>query len=378
MAQQVEAVTRVLLLLLLFAQSLNTANAADLRAENSSKESQFAGSKLRSGKRSGKLRSGKLRPGKLRRPDGSFLDEASLNTTSFIVTFKPDQREHTVFRQRLAKLDSDQALESYRARIKGTWNKATVGGGFAAVLSPQALADVLADESVEMVVEDTRYYAMAVGKARVHTVAASPVEQAAALTKFMTATASNANTTPLWNLDRIDQTRGGDALDGQYINHNFTGAGTDIYIVDTGIDKTHADYAGRLGAGADFTTKKDSYGWGDCTGHGTHCAGIAAGTTFGVAKEATLHSVRVLDCNGEGSLSGVLEGIDWIITQAASNAKLGRPSIASLSLGGPKSFMLNTAVRNAVDAGMHTYFKVAQTKMNRVREIFYSVLPYTV
>merc|ERR1711939_338978 len=82
-------------------------------------------------------------------------------------------------------------------------------------------------------------------------------------------------------------------------------------------------------------------------GHGTHCAGSVAGITYGVAKEANVIAVRVLNDAGSGSTSGIVEGINWMMGAAATT---GRPSIANLSLGGSYSQALNDATKAAVDA----------------------------
>jgi subtilisin family serine protease len=149
--------------------------------------------------------------------------------------------------------------------------------------------------------------------------------------------------TPSWGLDRIDQT----ALP---LNSTFTatakGVGVDAYIVDTGIYSTHSEFIGRLASG--FTAIVDGNGTNDCNGHGTHVAGTTAGTTYGIAKSATLIPVRVLSCTGSGSTSGVIAGLDWIV----ANHVAGKPAVANLSLGGGASTALDTAVQNVINDGV--------------------------
>jgi len=149
--------------------------------------------------------------------------------------------------------------------------------------------------------------------------------------------------TPSWGLDRIDQT----ALP---LNSTFTatakGVGVDAYIVDTGIYSTHSEFTGRLASG--FTAIVDGNGTNDCNGHGTHVAGTTAGTTYGIAKSATLIPVRVLSCTGSGSTSGVIAGLDWIV----ANHVAGKPAVANLSLGGGASTALDTAVQNVINDGV--------------------------
>lgn len=88
------------------------------------------------------------------------------------------------------------------------------------------------------------------------------------------------------------------------------------------------------------------YRYPDCNGHGTHVAGTAVGTTYGIAKRATVHPVRVLGCNGSGSTSGVIAGVDWV----AANRIL--PAVANMSLGGGDSATLDEAVDNAIAQGV--------------------------
>ncbi|QOC23889.1 S8 family peptidase [Wenzhouxiangella sp. AB-CW3] len=142
-------------------------------------------------------------------------------------------------------------------------------------------------------------------------------------------------------LDRIDQRSL--PLDNQY-RYYSDGSGVDIYILDTGIRSTHQDIAGRVVSA--FTTFNDGLGTEDCNGHGTHVAGTAGGTTYGVAKNATLHSVRVLDCDGDGSLSDVLAGVDFVTSDHSGRA------VANMSLGLSTNSSLDNAVNDSVFSGV--------------------------
>ena len=95
----------------------------------------------------------------------------------------------------------------------------------------------------------------------------------------------------------------------------------DIYILDTGINKNHNEFKGRIGIGKNFIN--DNNGWNDCNGHGTHCAGTIGGTKWGVAKKSIVHAVRILNCDGVGSWSSIIGGIDWVIEQAQLKKKNG-------------------------------------------------------
>jgi subtilisin family serine protease len=119
-----------------------------------------------------------------------------------------------------------------------------------------------------------------------------------------------------------------------------------VYIVDTGIYAAHTDFTGRLGAG--FTAINDGNGTNDCNGHGTHVAGTSAGTTYGIAKSATLIPVRVLGCTGSGTTAGVIAGLDWIVGHHIA----GTPAVANMSLGGGASAALDTAVQNVINDGV--------------------------
>lgn len=144
-----------------------------------------------------------------------------------------------------------------------------------------------------------------------------------------------------WGLDRIDQADR--PLDTQY-HFGPTGAGVNAFIIDTGIRADHAEFTGRVLAG--FTAINDGQGTADCNGHGTHVSGTVGGSTWGVAKQVKLVPVRVLDCAGSGSYSGVIAGIDWV---AGSGL---RPAVANMSLGGSYSSTLNAAVAGAVAKGV--------------------------
>lgn len=143
-----------------------------------------------------------------------------------------------------------------------------------------------------------------------------------------------------WPLDRIDGTK-----DGSY-TYGSSGEGVRIYIVDTGVDASHPDFGGRVADGFDaFGENLDQV---DCHGHGTHVAGIAAGSYFGVAKKATIIPIRVLNCAGQGKTSTLTAGIDWILANHATGAL----EIVNMSLGGPKDDAVNAATSRLVAAGL--------------------------
>lgn len=144
-----------------------------------------------------------------------------------------------------------------------------------------------------------------------------------------------------WGLDRIDQVDR--PLDGQY-RFRYSGAGVTAYVVDSGIRPDHTEFSGRLLAG--FSAIQDGGDSNDCVGHGTHVAGTLGGKVWGVAKGVWLVPVRVLDCNGSGTISGVISGLEWIASQKA------RPAVANVSVGTVKSAAVNAAVANLVKLGI--------------------------
>jgi serine protease len=144
-----------------------------------------------------------------------------------------------------------------------------------------------------------------------------------------------------WGLDRIDQASL--PLSGSYVYPNEA-ANVTAYIIDTGIRTSHSSFGGRARHG--FTAINDGRGSDDCQGHGTHVAGTVGSSTWGVAKQVDLVAVRVLGCNGSGSNSGVISGVDWVAQNASG------PSVANMSLGGSASTALDTAIRNATNRGV--------------------------
>jgi subtilisin family serine protease len=147
-----------------------------------------------------------------------------------------------------------------------------------------------------------------------------------------------------WNLARIDNrswTSG--TSSGSY---GFSARGTSVhaYVIDTGIHTSHPDFEGRATGGASFVG--DGRGSEDCNGHGTHVAGIIGGKVHGVAKGVSLVGVRVLGCDGGGTTSAVLAGINWVADNHI------RPAVANLSLSGSYSASLNDAVTRLAARGV--------------------------
>ncbi|MEV6953195.1 S8 family serine peptidase [Streptomyces sp. NPDC051183] len=147
-----------------------------------------------------------------------------------------------------------------------------------------------------------------------------------------------------WPLDRIDQREL--PLDGSY-TYATAAQGVTAYVVDTGINTLHQEFGGRARHGVNTVFMEPA---ADCNGHGTHVAGTIGGATYGVAKGVSLVAVKVADCRGNGTLSAMVGGIDWMVRD--SLAAGAAPAVANMSMGGSYSFALNRAVTRAVAAGI--------------------------
>ncbi|WP_417446090.1 S8 family peptidase [Kangiella sp.] len=212
---------------------------------------------------------------------------------------------------------SEQAIQmmtenlsrKYQAQVQRTYTRALKGGTF--TLSEKAAQKLAQDPNVLLVEED----------------------------QIISLNATQNNAT--WGIDRVDQRNL--PLSGTY-TYNTTASNVNAYIIDTGILNSHSEFGGRSVSGID-TVDNDNDAT-DCNGHGTHVAGTVGGSTYGIAKSVNLIGVRVLNCSGSGTLSGVIDGIDWV----ANNHT--KPAVANMSLGGGASSSIDTAVANLVSAGV--------------------------
>jgi subtilisin family serine protease len=194
---------------------------------------------------------------------------------------------------------------------KGKFKYDRVLKGFAASLSPAAVAMLQSDPDVAYIEQD------------------GVVE------------ASTTQSGATWGIDRIDQRAR--PLSGTY-TYTSTGAGVTAYIIDTGIQTSHPQFGGR--AAVSYDAVGDGRNGQDCNGHGTHVAGTVGSATYGVAKGVSLRAVRVLNCSGSGTNSGVIAGMNWVASNHVARA------VANMSLGGGYSSSTNTAANNLAASGV--------------------------
>jgi hypothetical protein len=154
-------------------------------------------------------------------------------------------------------------------------------------------------------------------------------------------TSGSQSPVPSWGLDRIDSRPL--AYDNTY-HWLSTGWGVRAYVIDTGIRASHPDIYGRVLTGYDFVDNDADAD--DCNGHGTSLAGIIGGKTHGVAKDVRMVPVRVLNCSGSGTYSGVIAGIDWVTRNHV------KPATAILALGGGANTAMDDAVKRSLAAGV--------------------------
>ncbi len=187
-----------------------------------------------------------------------------------------------------------------------------------------------------------RGFAAAMSEAQAKRLAADPVVAYVEQNQRVRITGTQSPT-PSWGLDRIDQRDL--PLNNSYTYPDNTGGGVRAYIIDTGVRVSHSDFGGRAVHGRDTVDNDNDAS--DCNGHGTHVAGTVGGTAYGVAKGVTLVAVRVLDCQGSGTLAGVAAGVDWVTGNNTGRA------VANMSLGASGSnATLETAVRNSIVDGV--------------------------
>lgn len=239
---------------------------------------------------------------KLKKTEGSIAGR-------YIVVLDDETNENLKYPTEAENL-SQKLISRYGGKVDQLFKYALKG--YSVEMSAAAAALLSQDERVKYVEEDVEIYA------------------------------TSDQTGATAGLDRIDQRNS--LLNGIY-TYTATGSGVHAYVIDSGIRGTHADFGGRVVAG--FDAFADGQNGNDCFGHGTHVAGTIGSATFGVAKNVTLHSVRVLNCSGGGTVSGIVAGIDWVTGNHI------KPAVANISVSANGvSTSLDAAISKSVAAGV--------------------------
>jgi subtilisin family serine protease len=205
---------------------------------------------------------------------------------------------------------SDTLAGTYGASVRNTFRHAL--NGFSATMDEKQAVRLAADPAVAYVEQD-------------HVVR-------------LAATQDNP---PSWGLDRVDERPL--PLDGKY-TYDTTASAVTVYVIDTGIRITHHEFGGRASYGRD--TVNDDNVASDCNGHGTHVAGTVGGATYGVAKGVHLIAVKALNCEGHGTVSSIVEGVDWVTAHHVT------PAVANMSLTRDGSDAIDDAVRGSIADGV--------------------------
>ncbi|MDG4826999.1 S8 family serine peptidase [Asanoa sp. WMMD1127] len=189
-----------------------------------------------------------------------------------------------------------------------------------------------------------RGYAGTMSEQQARTLAADPAVASVEAVQRI-GVADTQNNPPNWGDDRIDQQNL--PLNQAYTYPANPGQGATVYVLDTGINANHVDFTGRVRQGTDMVDNDSSPT--DCHGHGTHVAGTAVGTTYGVAKKASVVAVRVLNCQGSGTNDDLIAGIDWV------RANAQKPAVVNYSIGCQSrcsSQAMDSAVSSLISSGV--------------------------
>ncbi|KAF9771208.1 hypothetical protein IL306_011161 [Fusarium sp. DS 682] len=261
----------------------------------------------------------------------SGVSSAAVVPDSYIIMYKPNMKSSS-------KKEHEQTITA-KAKSKGKEGiidniNLSSFQGYIAEIPASELKDVINSDLVAYIEKDT-----------VVNITAAAAFTFGPLTK-------RAYTNQLrapWGLARISHKSNAIGFDSSYYYDTTASAGTDIYILDTGIRITHSEFSdGRAIWGANFVSGSPNT---DEYGHGTHVAGTIGGKTYGVAKTCKMHAVKVLDKNGSGTMAGVIQGLQWAVKNAKARG-VANKAVVNMSLAGYYTAAVNDAVKAATDAGL--------------------------
>ena len=250
-----------------------------------------------------------------------------------------------------AQQSDASAGSTYTAQVVGTGSPDAIDGQYIVVLKAPATGednaalDAAVDRAQDLGADVTHEYGDAINgyAAEMSSTELAKARQDPAVAYIaadQTVSIDGTRSVSSWGQDRIDQRSG---LNGK-LTTTGDGTGVTAYVIDTGILSTHDDLDGRVTSS--YTAISDGNGTEDCNGHGTHVAGTIGGTQYGIAPKVNLVAVRVLDCNGSGSSSGVIAGINWVTANHVS------PAVVNMSLGGAANAPLDNAVAASIASGV--------------------------
>ncbi|MGX7826474.1 S8 family serine peptidase [Actinokineospora sp. 24-640] len=228
--------------------------------------------------------------------------------------------------EQIRHADSPTAVEGrYIAVLKDTVSDETADTAASALAGRYGAA-------IQAVYTSINAFSVLMDESEAKRLAADPAVGYVEQDQFARASATTQPSPLSWGLDRIDERS--NPTDDQYI-YDADGTGVNAYVIDTGVRLDHADFGGRAFHRLDTVNEGDAP---FCNGHGTHVAGTIGGTEYGVAKKVTLHSLRVLDCDGHGYVTDTIQAVAWVTRNHV------KPAVTNMSLGGAPSSARESAI----------------------------------
>ncbi|KAL2670457.1 proteinase B [[Neocosmospora] mangrovei] len=270
---------------------------------------------------------GALLPAALAAPvDGPVRRQEAAIPNKYIITLKPEASDSKisahldwvgdVHRRSLSKRDTAGVEETYNI---SNWN------AYAGEFDEATIEEIKSSPEVAFVEPDFEAYLW--------------VEESSELSDRALTTQTGAT----WGLGTISHRTSGST---SYIYDTSAGSGSYAYVVDSGVQVGHSQFGTRASLGFNAFSGAHT----DTLGHGTHVAGTIAGSTYGVAKQANIISVKVFQGN-QGSTSTILSGFNWAVNDITSKGRQGR-SVINLSLGGQSSQTWISAITAAYNSGV--------------------------